>query len=164
MTRKADPPSAPVPFWSSFSEGSASIALAGASRKEVLAELVDLLVRSGKVDKTKQKHLLGALVAREALGSTGIGGGVAIPHVKADYIAETVTALGVARSKIDFNAVDGEKCDIFFLLVSNPAAAERHLALLRWLSKLVRNPDFCRFMRSAKSPQDAVQLLQEMGE
>ena len=105
-----------------------------------------------------------ALLERERIGSTGIGGGIAMPHVKHESIAEPVTAVGVRKGGIDYRAVDGEPCDLFFLLVSPSSQAESHLAFLRWLSKLVRHPDFGRFMRSARTPKDVVGLLRELSE
>lgn len=159
MSAGADPAS----FHKLFSAKTTKVDLEGGNHREVLAELVDLSVAAGTLTEEKRNKLLAELVAREKIGSTSIGAGIAIPHVKSDTVTETITAVGVSKTGIDYNAPDGEKCDVFFLLVSPKKMAERHLELLRWLAALVRNHDFCRFMRAAKTPREAVGLFKEMG-
>lgn len=152
------------PYWSLFDVETVKVDMTAGSKREVLVELVDLLVDRGKLDGAEREQVLNALIEREKLGSTGIGSGVAIPHVKIDGFPRTVTAIGVAAGSVDFNAVDGEPCDVFFLLISPTSESQRHLEVLRWLSRLVRNPDFARFMRGSKTPAEAVGLLKEMSE
>lgn len=146
-----------------FKEETVVLGLEAVEKKDVLERLVDALVSGGSIDASQRDTVLDALVAREGLGSTGIGAGIAIPHVKLDGIAGTVTAIGVSKKPIDYRAVDGEPCDLFFLLVSATDQADNHLRILRWLSKLVRNPDFVRFMRGSRDRAEAVSLLAEMG-
>ena len=131
---------------------------------EILEELTDLVVKGGGVAEDRRAAVLRALKAREAIGSTGIGLGIAIPHVKVADVEKTVTAVCVTDGPIDFNAVDGEPCDVFILLVSPKNQAEKHLEALRWLSKLVRNQDFSRFLRASRTPREAVSLFKEMSE
>lgn len=150
-------------FWTFFRADACAVDLSVATKNEVLAQLVDLLVSSDQIPAVSREGLLNALIEREKIGSTGIGGGVAIPHVKSDTVTETVTAVGVSKAPIEYAAVDGEPCNLFILLVSPKEKAEGHLQILRWLSKLVRDADFTRFMRAAKSPEDAVGLFKEMG-
>ncbi len=146
-----------------FTEATISTKIAATDKNGVLTELVDLCVAAGKIPAKKRDAVLDALFARESLGSTGIGGGIAIPHVKTDDAPDTVAALGVAKKKVDFAAVDGEPCSLFILLISPKAKANVHLDVLRWLSKLVRNADFCRFARNARDSKEALGLLREMG-
>jgi mannitol/fructose-specific phosphotransferase system IIA component (Ntr-type) len=100
--------------------------------------------------------------SREALGSTGIGGGIAIPHAKTDHVTKIATAIAVTRQGIDYKAVDGEPCDIFFLVVSPKDRHETHLAVLRWLSRARKNVDFTRFLRMARKPEDVIAVLSEV--
>lgn len=147
-----------------FHEDTVLLRFEAKNKNEVLASLVDVLVKSGRLASHRRDAVVDAMVARESLGSTGIGAGIAIPHVKTDEVERTITAVGVSAAPVDFKAVDGEPCDLFFLLISPRAQAENHLRVLRWMSKLVRNGDFCRFMRSAHDAQEVVGLFQEMSE
>lgn len=146
-----------------FDERSILLDLTATTRDETVAALVAAAGRSGKFDAAHETAVREAVLAREALGSTGIGGGIAIPHAKTDHVQSVVTAVAVARTGIDFKAVDGEACTIFFLVLSPKAQHEQHLAILRWLSRLKRNADFTRFLRSARAPKEVVSLIEEMG-
>lgn len=145
-----------------FDERCVILGLESANRDDVLARLVDVAVDAGKIPSDRRKAVLDAVAAREELGSTGIGGGIAIPHAKTDHVSSVVTAVAIARKGIDFKAVDGEPCDIFFLLLAPKAQHETHLALLRWLSRHKRNADFTRFLRTARSASDVVSVLEEV--
>ena len=151
-------------FWKLFDAATIQVELAGSTKDEVINELLDLTVAAGKIDDAARATLYDALVEREKIGSTGIGAGVAIPHVKNDVVSETITAVGVSKGPIDYDAVDGEPCNLFFLLASPVAQAENHLKILRWLSTLVRNADFSRFLRTSKNAKDAAGLFKEFGE
>ena len=157
-------PSNASSFHKLFSTQQVALGSSAESQLEVLAELTDLAVKSGGVAEERRASVLKALKSREAIGSTGIGLGIAIPHVKINDVEGTVTAVCVTHNKIDFRAVDGEPCDIFILLLSPKNQAEKHLEVLRWLSSLVRNPDFCRFLRASKTAKEAVGLFKEMSE
>jgi mannitol/fructose-specific phosphotransferase system IIA component (Ntr-type) len=110
----------------------------------------------------RRARLLEALLQREKQGSTAAGG-LAIPHVKSPELRAPVGALGVFPAGTDFAAVDGEKVHAVFLLLSPASMAEEHLAALRFIASVARNPDFLRFVKRTRSPQDARALLEEMG-
>ena len=87
------------------------------AKEDVIRELVGLLVKAGSVKERDQDRLVQILLNREALGSTGIGQGVAIPHGKADCVSRLVAAFGVSKAGVKFDSLDGEPVNIFFLLV-----------------------------------------------
>jgi len=151
-------------FWKLFDASTIAVSLDCTTKDEVINELLDLTVAAGKMDEGARAKVQKAIQAREKLGSTGIGAGVAIPHVKNNAVESTITAVGVTKSKLDYDAVDGEPCDLFLLLASPVAQAENHLQILRWLSTLVRDSDFLRFLRTSKSASDAAGLFKEFGE
>ena len=103
-------------------------------KREVIEEMLDTAVTRGVCPKNKKKVILEALLEREKLGSTGLGHGVAIPHVKVDGFQGQISILARSRAGVDFNAVDGEPVNIFFLLISSSKDAEGHLSILQWLS------------------------------
>lgn len=146
-----------------FKEETVLLGFEAAEKKDVLVQLADVLVEGGSIQADERDTVLDALIAREGLGSTGIGAGIAIPHVKMEGIEGTITAIGVSKKPVDYKAVDAEPCDLFFVLISSTDQADRHLKILRWLSALVRNQDFVRFMRGSRDRAEAVSLLAEMG-
>jgi len=100
------------------------------TKPDVIAELVNLLVSAGAIEKKHRKKILEVLMAREALGSTAIGQGIAIPHGKCDCIKKLVGCLGVSRQGIKFDSLDGEPAYIFFLLIAPVDSAGPHLKAL----------------------------------
>jgi mannitol/fructose-specific phosphotransferase system IIA component (Ntr-type) len=130
-----------------------------AALKELLAAARATGAFSEKVAKAMQKRLL----EREALGSTGLGNGVAVPHVKSDGVDRIVLALGRSKHGLDWQAIDGRKVHIVFLLVSPAEDPELHLRCLRWIATLARSADFRRFLLDADDAGAMRDLLREMG-
>ena len=90
----------------------------------------------------QSEELTEVLLERESLGSTGIGGGIAIPHGKMGGIRRTVIVFGRSLEGIDFEAVDSQPCHLFFLLAAPDGSAGLHLKALARISRLLRNEDF----------------------
>jgi PTS system nitrogen regulatory IIA component len=105
-------------------------------RRGVLAELAALLQKNGSVPAGTD--LVTILENREELGSTGIGGGAAIPHVRLKNLARIHVAVGRSPAGIDFSAIDGEPVRLFFLLVAPENATGDHLKALARISRLLR--------------------------
>ena len=98
---------------------------------------------------------------REDLGSTGIGRGVAVPHTKHPSVSRLVGTVAVSHSGVDFESLDGEPVQLFFLLVSPPDRPGDHLRALENISRQLRDETFCRQLKSAKGPIDIQHLLEE---
>lgn len=131
----------------------------------VIAELVALLVERSRIEKKDQDAVAQAILKRESLGSTGIGHGLAIPHAKASpLVGEIVGAFGRSAKGIDYGAIDGEPCNLFFLMVSPQNGVEIHLKILKKLANLVRDANFCRFLREAKDEDEVIGLIREAEE
>lgn len=126
--------------------------------KELLAAAHATGAFSDKVGKALAKRL----VERESLGSTGLGNGVAVPHVKGDGIDRVVLVLGRSKEGLDWQAIDGRPVHVMFLLVSPADEPETHLQCLRWIATLARNPDFRRFLLDADDEGAMRDLLREM--
>ncbi len=123
--------------------------LAAATQAAAIDELLARVLSDGHLQKGKLPGIKKKLAEREALGSTGIGNGVAVPHVKTDAVTSPVLAFGRSQDGIDWSAIDGRKVHIIFLILVPVSAAEQHLALLRWISSLARDADFRRFAKAA---------------
>ncbi len=138
--------------------------LAATDKVSALTEALAAAVQGKLLAKKSTADLLERLRERERLGSTGIGNGVAIPHVKSDDLSSM--GLVVARSLrgIEYEAIDGRPVQTVFLLLAPSTQREAHLAALRWVSGLARSTDFRRFFLAAKSAQEMRALLIEMSQ
>lgn len=130
-------------------------------KESVISELVQSLMDSGDVNPEERDDIVAAILKREELGSTGIGRGVAVPHTKHPSVQKLVGTVGVSADGVDFNSLDGEKVQLFFLLVSPPERPGDHLRALENISRQLRDDSFCRFLKQAKSTDDIQQLLEE---
>ncbi|HEX2189821.1 MAG TPA: PTS sugar transporter subunit IIA [Longimicrobiaceae bacterium] len=135
------------------------IPLEGRSKDDLLRELVDVLHSAGGVGDPAA--VLGAVREREAVLSTGIGNGVAIPHGKSAEVARLAMAAGVAAEPADFEALDGRPVSLFFLLVGPESAAGDHVKALSRISRLVRSDAFRRRLAEAKTPEEFHAILAE---
>ena len=151
-------------FWEVFEPANVVRDLRAVEREGVLAELVGTLVSGGTLARREGEKALELLRKREALGSTGIGGGVAIPHVKMPGLRRIAAALGLSRTGIDYRSVDGVRVRVVFLVLRPDGEEEEHLRFLRWISNLARNRVIARFALAAKDVPEVVGLLREFSE
>lgn len=115
-----------------------SCRLNAGSMEEAIGTLVQNLSKTGHVPPESAADVTAAFIRREQLGSTAIGGGYAIPHVKHPAIADLVGAVGYSPDGIDFRAVDGELVNMVILLVSPPNQPGDHLRALERISRFFR--------------------------
>lgn len=121
--------------------------LSAGTKKEVLAELVQAVVR--RHPEVDAAVALQVLQDREALGTTGIGDGVAIPHGKLASLGEIVVAAGRSVPGVNFEALDMKPCHLFFLVLAPEQVAGMHLRILAHISRLLKEPQFRRAMLEA---------------
>lgn len=126
-----------------------------------IRELVESLSAAGAIPGSDAAGIVAAIMKREELGSTGIGRGVAVPHTKHPSVERLVGTVGISVEGVDFNSLDGDKVQLFFLLVSPPDRPGDHLRALENISRQLRDEMFCRFLKQAKTAQDIQQLLEE---
>ncbi len=120
-----------------------------------------MLVNAGAIDKKHRKKILEVLMAREALGSTAIGQGIAIPHGKCDCIKKLVGCLGVSRQGIKFDSLDGEPAYIFFLLIAPVDSAGPHLKALARISRLLKDKYIRESLKTAQDDKSIVTIVQQ---
>jgi fructose-specific phosphotransferase system IIA component len=144
-----------------LSKDAISIDIGSAEKEEVIKELVLLLVSAGEIKKADMNMVLKKLQEREMLGSTGIGKGVAIPHAKCDKAKKMVAAFGVSREGVDFKSLDGEKTNIFFLLIAPGETPGPHLKALAKISRLLDDKFVRDRLRSAESPMEIIKIIKE---
>lgn len=129
------------------------------TKKEVIEELVELLAKKNVI--LDKKATLDSLYEREELGSTGVGQGIAIPHSKTKGVKDLVAAFGVSKGGVDFDALDGEPVNIFFLLLAPEGAAGLMLKALARVSNFLKNKYYRRKILEAKDKAAVVVTIEE---
>jgi len=120
-------------------------------KKGVLEELVAPIAPQANVSPEELVHVL---MDREQLGSTGIGGGIGIPHGKLKALDGLLLGFGLSQQGVDFDSMDGRPTHIFFLLVTPENSTGLHLKLLARISRILKNEPFKeRLMRATDRDQ-----------
>lgn len=138
-----------------LSSQSVDASVAAANKKALFQQLATAMGRRTGLDS---KLILASLNEREKLGSTGFGGGVAIPHGKIDGLPRVLGYFARLSSPIDFQAVDSLPVDLVFLLLSPSDAGADHLKALAGVSRLLRDRELVAKLRGARS-KDAIFAL-----
>lgn len=136
--------------------------LKGVTKKEVIQELTEVLKKGNKLSSVDK--IVQALLEREALGSTGIGQGIAIPHGKSDEVKGIVASFGVSKRGVEFEALDGEPVYLVFLLIAPRESAGDHLKALAKISRLLKDKFFRQALREAKSSAEVLKIIKEEDE
>jgi PTS system nitrogen regulatory IIA component len=154
LLEQARGPQEPIPPLSRLlATGGIHRDLDGATKAEVLRALVDVLPLPPDIDR---EFLVTVLEAREAMGSTGIGDGIAIPHVRNPivlHVREPFVALALLRHPVDFDALDDQPVHALFALVTPNVPT--HLRVLAKLGYTLRDPELRRLLRAA-APSEAI--------
>jgi len=134
------------------------IPLQAQTKDDLLNELV--LVAMADAPESDQAAVLRAVSEREAVLSTGIGYGVAIPHGKTGLLSELRMAAGRSVEPMEFDALDGLPVQLFFLLIGPEAAAGPHIKALSRISRIVRQDDVRAELIAAPDAQTFMRILQ----
>ena len=135
--------------------------LQATDKKDIIKELLDLLIKAGDINPKDEDALLDVIMEREALGSTGIGLGVGIPHGKSAYVKNLVASFGISRKGVDFDSLDGEPAYIFFLLLAPQDTAGPHLKALARISRLLKEKYIRDALRRSQDGKDIIRLIKE---
>lgn len=136
-----------------------SISLDGAprSKSEALDQVVELMVKSGKINDPEGYRK--QVYAREEESTTGIGQGIAIPHGKCDAVSKPGLAAMVVKNGVDFEALDDEPVTLIFLIAAPDTEDNVHLDVLSKLSVLMMDEDFSNNLRNAKSVEEFLEII-----
>jgi mannitol/fructose-specific phosphotransferase system IIA component (Ntr-type) len=138
-------------------------ALAATDKEAALAEILQAVVDAGHIARRDVAAIKKALLQREVQGSTGIGNGIAVPHVRGKEVKRMQLVLARSQAGVEFQALDGKPVHTVFLILAPASEVDAHLQALRWISKLARNSDFRRFVMRAAGAEQVRELLHEMG-
>ena len=106
-----------------------------------------------------QVEIIDCLTAREKLGSTGLGNGIAIPHGRLKYCEETIASFIQLNNGVDYEAVDNIPVDLIFALIVPEESTDEHLHILSILAKTLSNPKTINKLRNSKNPTETFTLL-----
>ena len=134
-----------------------SLDLKGATKDEILAEMVDLLMASGHI--RDREAVLRAVSEREKRMSTGMQNGIAIPHGKTDSVDCLVAALGIKRGGVDFGALDGQPSNIFVMTVSPDSRTGPHIQFLAEISRPLNDAAVRTRLLAATTREEVLHLL-----
>ncbi|EPJ78972.1 MULTISPECIES: PTS IIA-like nitrogen regulatory protein PtsN [Pseudomonas] len=137
--------------------GRSLVNVPGGSKKGALEQIARLIGR--EVPDLDWQVVFDSLIAREKLGSTGFGNGIAIPHCRLKGCHSPISALLHLKAPVDFDAIDGAPVDLLFVLLVPEAATDAHLELLRQIASMLDRKEVRDRLRSADSNEALYQVV-----
>jgi mannitol/fructose-specific phosphotransferase system IIA component (Ntr-type) len=134
--------------------------LQATGKEEAIREIIQSLHDAGQLQAADMGDIIKAILNREALGSTGIGNRLAVPHSRHTKVGRLIGTIAISRKGVEFDALDKEKVDVLFLLLSPPQPGD-HLRALEKISRQLKDSQFVSFLRQAKTQQAVIDLLKE---
>ncbi len=141
-----------------ISENMVFTELEGKSKKQVLLEACDLLAKSYQLNS---QEIFELFIERERLGSTGVGRGVAIPHIRIKGISKPQGVFLKLNNAIDFDSVDRQPVDLIFALLAPEDSGTDHLKALSIVSRTLKDREFCNSIKTISDPKKLYQALLE---
>jgi PTS system nitrogen regulatory IIA component len=133
------------------------VSVPGGSKKRVLEQIAHLV--ASHLPQLDEHDIFESLVAREKLGSTGFGNGIAIPHCRLEGCAAPLSAVLHLDNAVDFDAIDGEPVDLLFVLLVPEQATDEHLELLRQIASMLDRSEVREQLRKAQSSEALFQVI-----
>jgi mannitol/fructose-specific phosphotransferase system IIA component (Ntr-type) len=135
-----------------------------ADKRSIISTLAKSLVTARKIKAGDVDEVVEGAMAREAVGSTGIGHGIAIPHCRTDLVKNISCAFGRCAEGLDFESLDGEAVHSVFLLLTPNDQKEQHLHLMKNFAGIIRRENFCDFLSQTIDAEGLISLLAEFEE
>ncbi len=132
--------------------------LKGDTKEAVIDELVDLLDGAGKLNNRDEYRE--AILAREAQSSTGLEEGIAIPHAKTNAVRTPALAFGLHRRGVDYQSLDEEPSNLFFMIAASEGASDSHIETLSKLTTYLLDDDFREALLKAESKDEVVRIIE----
>ena len=135
--------------------------LKATDRDGAITELVDALAASGSLDGKSKDKIAKAIIKREQEASTGMGKGVALPHIKDKAVKEVIAAIGKSSAGLDFSSLDKEPVYSVILLISPVDNPDKHLQALENMFKHLQQEKFRKFLLQSQTAEQMEDLLRE---
>ncbi|MBQ9630085.1 MAG: PTS sugar transporter subunit IIA [Treponema sp.] len=133
--------------------------LKGSTKEEIINEMLDVLVKAGKV--SDKQVALECVLDRERKMSTGMKHGIAIPHGKTDTVSDLVACIGISDKAVDFDSLDQEPCRIFIMTLSPVNKTGPHLQFLAEVSLLFKSPEKRQLILDTQDKTEVIKILTE---
>ena len=133
-------------------------------RDGAIAELVTTLDKAGRLGQDNCKKIIRAVVKRENEASTGMGKGIALPHVKSSAVKDVIATVGQSSTGIDFSALDKQPVFSVILLISPVDDPDKHLQAMEKIFKHLQQEKFRKFLRQSQTAAQIEDLLREADE
>jgi len=133
-------------------------------REGAISEIVSSLDKAGKLGKGNYKGITRAVIKREKEASTGMGKGVAVPHVKYKLVKDVIAAIGMSSAGIDFSSLDKQPVYSVILLISPVDEPDKHLQAMENVFRHLQQEKFRKFLRQCRSPEHVEDLFREADE
>ncbi|MBN1294059.1 MAG: PTS sugar transporter subunit IIA [Candidatus Latescibacteria bacterium] len=137
------------------------INLEAEDKLEAIEELIDYLISEHEISLRNRDYILEVVFKRESSISTGVGGGIAIPHGTVDCIEGIVGALGISSRGIDFESFDGGPVYIVLLLLIPKTRISKHIKTLANIARILNEPSVRDSIRSARTPGKVFDIIEE---
>ena len=133
-------------------------------RDGAIKELVSSLERAGRLAGCKGAEVVASVIKRENEASTGMGKGVAVPHVKHKTVKDVVAAIGLSGAGIDFFSLDKQPVYSIILLISPAANPDKHLQAMESVFRHLQQEKFRKFLRQCRNAEQIEDLIREADE
>ena len=127
------------------------------SKRRILTNISDLI--SDQFMGLEPEPIYDSLMAREQLGSTGLGNGIAIPHCRVANCAEIIGSLITLEEPAEYDAIDGKPVDILFVLIVPERESDEHITALAKLAELLSDQDLCFTLRQTVCNEDLYNIV-----
>ncbi len=138
--------------------------MANLKSKDKKGVLEELAAAVSSVSQTNCEDLVRVLLEREQLGSTGIGGGIGIPHGKLGVLNTILVGFGLSREGVAFDSLDNKPVHIFFLLITPENSTGSHLRVLAQISRMLKNDGFKERLLKAATVDEIKEIIQDADE
>ncbi len=130
------------------------------NKNDVLIELIDLIANSGEIEDIES--VKDAIFHREQLMSTGIGLGIAIPHIRIEGVSKPIIAVGISKDGIsDYESIDGQPVKIIFMIVAGKEQHKEYITLLSQIVAKLKSDDVREKLISSRSSEEIYRILTE---
>lgn len=129
------------------------------NKEQAIEKFIEALQKTGAI--REPEVLKDAIFEREKLGTTGVGGGIALPHARSSAIKDLTVAFFRSEKGIDFKSIDGQPVNLIFVLLAPVSSGGPYLKLLAKISRLLRSDDFRNALLEAVTPAEIINIIQE---
>lgn len=139
-----------------------SLNLLSEKKQDVIKELISLFYNDVDSDNSKNiEQLIDGILCREALGSTAISEGVALPHIRTENVEKSMIAIGISRKGVNFNSLDLKKTHIFILLLSPINESDIQVKLLSKIAKVLKNRENRENILKSKNVDNILEIFSQ---